>query len=91
VTAKRDDVDSYSDLQTQLQAALEAIELYEAMKDGFSVRASELETVIQDLSMLVRRLCFVVNRNCTDATGHKVSAQALDYLRRKSLIGSPLK
>lgn len=42
----------------------------------------------EDLAMLIRRLCRVVARHDANNT---VRAQALDYLHRKGLGGSPLK
>lgn len=42
----------------------------------------------EDLAMLIRRLCRVVARHEANNT---VRAQALDYLHRKGLGGSPLK
>lgn len=43
---------------------------------------------IEDLAMLIRRLCRVVARHDANNT---VRAQALDYLHRKGLGGSPLR
>lgn len=42
----------------------------------------------EDLAMLIRRLCRVVARHDANNT---VRAQALDYLHRKGLGGSPLR
>ena len=42
----------------------------------------------EDLAMLIRRLCRVVAKHDANNT---VRAQALDYLHRKGLGGSPLK
>ena len=42
----------------------------------------------EDMAMLIRRLCRVVGKHDANNT---VRAQALDYLHRKGLGGSPLK
>jgi hypothetical protein len=52
------------------------------------VRSTECSARTEDLAMLIRRLCRVVARHDANNT---VRAQALDYLHRKGLGGSPLK
>jgi hypothetical protein len=50
--------------------------------------ASEDSARIEDMAMLIRRLCRVVGR--FDAN-NSVRERALDYLHRKGLGGSPIK
>ena len=66
--------------------AADTIESYQAMKDGFTVRATELEDTVSNLSTLVQRLSFVVHHKAPEA--RKIADQALDYLKRKGLIES---
>lgn len=57
----------------------------------FMLKGAEVEekdAIIGDLAMLVRRLSVVVTRVSPQNT---IPNQALDYLRRKELLGSPLR
>lgn len=47
-----------------------------------------LERIVEDLSVLVRRLSHCVKNTNTD---NKLHEQALDYLKRNNLLGSPIR
>ena len=64
----------------------EESEMLEGMKEGFAERAADLENTIDNLSMLVRRLS-----NAARADFPNLCEQANEYLRRKNLLGSPLR
>ena len=64
----------------------EESEMLEGMKEGFAERAADLENTIDNLAMLVRRLISASRGDCPN-----LCAQAKEYLRRKNLIGSPLR
>ena len=64
----------------------EESEMLEGMKEGFAERAADLENTIENLAMLVRRLSHAARAECPN-----LCQQANEYLRRKNLIGSPLR
>lgn len=61
---------------------------YEAVHQELAPFARELETQVDDMAMLIKQLAHSLSKA---SPGNEMSARALDYLKRKGLLGSPLR